>query len=92
MSRVLTATVVHQGNVYAVGTSESGIPQADKIVADVWDRPADGAGETDGYVGWKVDDLAAEAEKRGLTVEGSGKDGKVVKADLVAALDADDKG
>lgn len=48
------------------------------------------SGDGSGYGDQKVGDLAAEAEKRNLEVEGTGKDGKVLKADLVAALEADD--
>lgn len=44
------------------------------------------------YDDWKVDDLKTEVEKRGLDVEGSGQDGRVVKDDLVDALKADDAG
>lgn len=43
-----------------------------------------------GYAGQSPDELKAEAEKRDLTVEGTGKDGNVLKGDLVAALEADD--
>lgn len=43
-----------------------------------------------GYEGQPVDDLRAEADRRGLTVDGTGTDGKVLKSDLVAALKADD--
>ena len=42
------------------------------------------------YTGQKAADLQEEADKRGLVVEGTGKDGAVVKADLVKALEADD--
>ena len=37
-----------------------------------------------------ADELAKEAEARGLTVTGTGKDGAVLKADVVAALQTDD--
>lgn len=33
-----------------------------------------------------IDELRAEADKRGLQVQGSGKDGRVLKADLQKAL------
>lgn len=42
-----------------------------------------------GYTGTK-DELQAEADERGLEVEGSGANGNVTKADLIAALEADD--
>lgn len=38
--------------------------------------------------GMSLDELQAEADRRGLTVEGTGKDGNVLKADLVKALSA----
>lgn len=42
------------------------------------------------YAGMKPDELQAEAELRGLTVEGSGAGGNILKADYVTALDAHD--
>ena len=57
------------------------------------DNLTDGSGsDAGGYDSQTKDDLQAEADKRGLEVEGTGKDGNVVKADLVAALEADDNG
>ena len=53
-------------------------------------KTADDETEDKGYAGQKPADLAAEAEKRNLEVEGTGANGKVLKADLVAALEADD--
>lgn len=88
--RKLTRSVVFRGNVYEAGTSESDIKDASKIGADVWDSDTGGGGDVTGYNALKVADLETEAEKRGLEVEGTGKDGKVVKADLVAALEAAD--
>lgn len=35
-------------------------------------------------------DLAAEADRRGLTITGTGKEGAVLKADVVAALQTND--
>lgn len=46
--------------------------------------------EVEGYGSWSKDELQAEADGRGLTVEGSGQGGGVLKADLAAALEADD--
>jgi hypothetical protein len=37
-----------------------------------------------------ADELQAEADRRGLEVEGTGADGNVLKKDLVAALEAHD--
>lgn len=42
------------------------------------------------YDGMKPEELQAEAELRQLAVEGTGKDGNVLKADLVTALVAHD--
>ena len=45
------------------------------------------------YSEWKVSALEDEAQRRGIydAIEGSGSDGNIVKADLVAALEADDE-
>lgn len=48
------------------------------------------AGEGPAYEEQSVEDLQAEVDRRELDVEGSGAGGNVVKADLVAALEADD--
>lgn len=42
------------------------------------------------YDSMKPEELQAEAEARQVSVEGTGKDGNVLKADLVAALVAAD--
>jgi hypothetical protein len=62
--------------------SDSAIePAADDVVSE----PITGD-----YESHKKDDLQAEADRRGLEVEGTGADGAVVKDDLVEALEADD--
>lgn len=48
------------------------------------------AGEGDSYDSKSVAELHDLAAERGLEVVGSGKNGAVVKDDLVAALEADD--
>jgi len=53
------------------------------------DREDDSDGDS-GYAVMSVEDLQVEAESRGLEIEGSGSGGRVVKADLVAALEASD--
>lgn len=50
---------------------------------------ADVAGS--GYESMTVDDLHEMADTRGLTVDGTGANGNVLKSDLVAALEADDR-
>lgn len=52
--------------------------------------PPAAAAQTAGkdYAAMSVGDLQAEADRRGLTVEGTGKDGGVVKSDLVEGLGA----
>jgi hypothetical protein len=45
---------------------------------------------TGDYDSRHADELQAEANRRGLTVEGTGKDGNVLKSDLVEALEASD--
>lgn len=47
--------------------------------------------DTDSYAAKSPEELQAEADRRGLNVEGTGKDGNVLKADLVAALEAHDQ-
>ena len=49
-----------------------------------------GAGGSTDYNDQSVDDLQAEADSRGLTVEGTGANGNVLKADLMTALEEDD--
>jgi hypothetical protein len=53
-------------------------------------RLADTTPVRTGYDAQTVDQLQALADTRGLTVEGTGSGGHVVKADLVAALQASD--
>jgi hypothetical protein len=43
---------------------------------------------TGDYDRHSAEELQGEADRRGLTVEGTGKDGNVLKSDLVAALEA----
>jgi hypothetical protein len=43
------------------------------------------------YESWTSEALAEEAARRGLTVEGTGANGNVVKADNIAALEAADE-
>jgi hypothetical protein len=51
-------------------------------------------GSADGldYGGQTVEELQAEAERRGLEITGTGAGGKVVKGDLVTALQGADRG
>ncbi|MET1061746.1 MAG: hypothetical protein ABWX71_02525 [Aeromicrobium sp.] len=90
--KVLASNVFVGGRLFLAGDSPEK-EYADQITnPKAWggDEPADADEGGKGYDGKKVDELAEEADKRGLEVEGTGKDGKVVKADLVAALEADD--
>jgi|SRR6185295_11768128 len=68
-----------------------------ELVTPTEETPDEGEEEPDDYESWKVADLEAEvvarndlADKRGtvssVVVNGSGKDGKVLKADLIAGL------
>lgn len=88
---------------YAAGTKKSDLPDwAQKLVHDddfgsAEESTATDAGtgsgsepEDKGYAGMTPDELKAEAEKRELTVTGTGSNGNVKKGDLVAALEADD--
>jgi hypothetical protein len=62
----------------------------DAYNAEIGNAPASDQGEPVDYDSQQVDDLQAEADRRGLEVEGTGADGNVLKKDLVAALKADD--
>jgi len=86
MSRVLNTTVTTGGRIYPVGTPEADV--AAGIPDKFWDS---GSGSGGGYADQNADALKAEADRRGLEVEGTGKDGNVLKADLVSALEAHDK-
>lgn len=50
----------------------------------------DPSGDDKDYAGKSPDELKALADERKLDVTGTGKDGNVLKGDLVAALEADD--
>jgi hypothetical protein len=54
------------------------------------DRIAAGGAQPADLEGMTVEDLQAEADRRGLEVTGTGSGGNVVKGDLVKALRADD--
>lgn len=43
------------------------------------------------YTHWPIDELEKEVDARGLEIAGTGKDGNVVKADMVTALEAHDE-
>jgi hypothetical protein len=60
----------------------------DAYNAEIGNAPASDQGEPVDYDSQQVDDLQAEADRRGLEVEGTGADGNVLKKDLVAALKA----
>lgn len=60
--------------------------------AEVGDTKEPDPAESEGYDKQPVEDLQAEADRRGLTVEGTGAGGNVLKKDLVDALAADDGG
>lgn len=90
-----------EATVLVAGTKKSDVPDwAKELVHDddfgSVDAPAPSEPSTPeppadtGYAGMKPEDLAAEAEKRELTVTGTGANGNVKKGDLVAALEAHD--
>lgn len=88
MARQLKQSVFAGGELYPAGTAESDVKT--KIADEFWTGDA-GSGSS-GYSGQSVEELQAEADKRGLEVEGTGKNGNVLKGDLVAALEQDDEG
>ena len=91
MARTLNTTVMVDGVIYDAGTPESDI-KGEITAQGVWDGEADAKEETGGagYSDQGVDDLTKLAAERKLEVEGTGKDGNVLKDDLVKALEADD--
>jgi hypothetical protein len=88
-SKTLARNVIVGGTLYAAGDTPP------KDVADQITNPNAWAGDEDsdggkGYGDMSPEDLKAEAEKRELTVTGTGANGNVKKSDLVAALEAHD--
>lgn len=61
----------------------------DAYHAEIGEAAEDSA-QGPGYDAESVEDLQAEADRRELSVEGTGSNGNVLKKDLVAALQADD--
>jgi hypothetical protein len=64
--------------------------QGQGIVSNVVPPAEPSAAITGDYDSHSVEELQVEADRRGLTVEGTGANGNVVKGDLVSALEADD--
>lgn len=65
--------------------------KAAKAAADSGSGDASGSGDSGpDYSGMKPEELKELADSRELEVTGTGKDGNVLKGDLVAALEADD--
>jgi hypothetical protein len=81
--------VVHDPNLGIDRKLIAGQPVPPDLVDVYRKETGDGSGSRS-YDDQTVEDLQAEVDRRGLEVEGTGKDGKVVKADLVKALEADD--
>jgi hypothetical protein len=88
MARQLKQSVFAGGELYPAGTAEGDVKA--KIADEFWTGDAGSGSSSSSYSGQSVEELQAEADKRGLTVEGSGKDGNVLKRDLVAAHEQDD--
>lgn len=63
---------------------------ADNLESATAAKATSSGSEDKGYAGMKPDELQAMADERELKVTGTGKDGNVLKGDLVAALEADD--
>ena len=87
MGRKLRETVVLGGVIYPVGTAEKDIDG--KVEADVWDGESAASDEPTGYAAQGADDLKAEADKRGLTVEDAARLAQraaIVRITLVSAL------
>ena len=91
----LKRTYGYGGKYYGPGAAvEVPVGLADSLGLDAVKAPAKGSAsdEPQAYDKLTRDELEAEFKKRKLDLptEGSGNDGNVVKADLVAALEADD--
>lgn len=93
-TRVMRYTVVRQNpetlEAVALLAGEPVPDWAKDMVQDDDLEAADSSSTGGGYSSQSKSDLEAEADKRGLDVEGSGANGNVTKDDLVAALEADD--
>lgn len=108
MSKSITAalrrTYIYLGKAYGPGEQVEipvGLATTLGISSDgEQEKPASAPGaastSADGkpldYAALKVEELEAEATRRGLTVEGSGAGGRVLKADYIEALESADGG
>lgn len=92
MGRQLKQSVYAGGELYPAGTAEGDVKA--KIADEFWsgDAGSGSSSSSSSYASQSVEELQAEVDKRGLAVEGTGKDGNVLKRDLVAALEQDDEG
>lgn len=78
----------YQTNVGGEETKEAA--KTDAPDGDSGDDDGGSSDSSDGYDDQDVDVLSAEAADRDLEVEGTGKNGNVLKADLIKALREDD--
>lgn len=97
MARTLNQTVFAGGVVYPAGTAATDELEEKIPNPAHWDGdPSEGGA---GYGGQQVPELEAEVERRNadrdadaiIEVTGTGRNGKVLKKDLIAALEADDE-
>lgn len=65
--------------------------ELDQDAANGWLSTQGHVREVEGYAKWNLPELEAAAKKRKLEVNGTGKDGAVLKRDLVDALEAHDR-
>jgi hypothetical protein len=81
--------IVEDGQIFDVHEK---VYAANKDALQVVEEDGEAAkDQTPDYTKMKFEEVKAEADKRGLEVEGSGKDGNVIKSDYEKALKADDE-
>lgn len=93
MNNCMGASAGPDRNFYGPGVNVK-VPKAtaDLLGLEYGQSKKQDASEEEGvYNSMTVDALKALVEERELEVEGSGSGGNVVKADLIAALEADDQ-
>jgi 2-oxoglutarate dehydrogenase E2 component (dihydrolipoamide succinyltransferase) len=79
-------TLVAQGDAEYASSKDQKAAEADAPKKPASQQAAEDAAGEDDLSSKNVEELEAIAEERGITVEGTGKDGNVLKGDLLSAL------